>query len=129
MELFLNEIADIKICIIRGENSWVANFSSFGIYSRQNCRLRNYLEPSNLCCLTRFQNCSLAVVGEGEDLQIFDDEQVAPYLEGLDQEERRGGAATRGDDDDDDDGGDGDGPAGGDEGGEATAAEAPEVNL
>ena len=38
------------------------------------------------------QNCSLAVVGEGEELQIFDNEEVAPYLEGLDQEERRGGA-------------------------------------
>lgn len=32
------------------------------------------------------------MVGEGEELQIFDDEQVSPYLEGLDQEERRGGA-------------------------------------
>lgn len=42
-----------------------------------------------------FQNCSLAVVGEGEDLQIFDDDQVAPYLEGLDQEERRGGAGAK----------------------------------
>ncbi|KAF2366858.1 Proteasome subunit alpha/beta [Trinorchestia longiramus] len=45
------------------------------------------------------KNCSLAVVGEGEDLQIFDDDRVAPYLEGLDQEERRGAAAARGDGD------------------------------
>jgi len=36
------------------------------------------------------KNCSLAVVGEDEKLHVFDDEEVAPYLEGLDQEERRG---------------------------------------
>lgn len=38
------------------------------------------------------QNCSLAIVGKGEDLSIYDDDDVSPYLEGLDQEERRGGA-------------------------------------
>lgn len=40
------------------------------------------------------QNCSIAVVGKGDDLSIYDDEDVNPYLEGLDQEERRGGAGT-----------------------------------
>ncbi|KAA0203203.1 hypothetical protein HAZT_HAZT000755 [Hyalella azteca] len=49
------------------------------------------------------KNCSLAVVGEGEDLQIFDDDRVAPYLEGLDQEERRGGAAAKDDEDESED--------------------------
>jgi len=38
------------------------------------------------------KNCSLAVVGEGEDLKVFEEESIAPYLEGLDQEERRGGS-------------------------------------
>lgn len=40
------------------------------------------------------KNCSIAVVGEGEELSIYDDDDVNPYLEGLDQEERRGGAGT-----------------------------------
>merc|ERR1712025_23196 len=40
------------------------------------------------------KNCSVAVVGEGEDLSIYDDEDVNLYLEGLDQEERRGGAGV-----------------------------------
>ena len=34
-------------------------------------------------------------MGKGEALQIFEDDNVAPYLEGLDQEERRGGGASR----------------------------------
>ncbi|KAK4319837.1 hypothetical protein Pmani_009255 [Petrolisthes manimaculis] len=38
------------------------------------------------------KNCSVAVVGQGEDLSIYEDDDVNPYLEGLDQEERRGGA-------------------------------------
>ncbi|XP_053638668.2 proteasome subunit alpha type-1 isoform X1 [Cherax quadricarinatus] len=38
------------------------------------------------------KNCSIAIVGKGEDLSIYDDDDVNPYLEGLDQEERRGGA-------------------------------------
>ena len=44
--------------------------------------------------VTRPQNCSIAVVGKGEDLNIYDDDDVNPYLEGLDQEERRGGAGA-----------------------------------
>ncbi|KAK8405287.1 hypothetical protein O3P69_001693 [Scylla paramamosain] len=40
------------------------------------------------------KNCSIAVVGVGEKLSIYDDEDVSPYLEGLDQEERRGGTAA-----------------------------------
>ncbi|XP_068250470.1 proteasome subunit alpha type-1-like [Palaemon carinicauda] len=40
------------------------------------------------------KNCSIAVVGKGEKLNIYDDDDVNPYLEGLDQEERRGGAGT-----------------------------------
>jgi len=39
------------------------------------------------------KNCSIAVVGKGEKLAIYDDDDVSPFLEGLDQEERRGGAA------------------------------------
>merc|ERR1712180_67873 len=39
------------------------------------------------------KNCSIAVVGKGEKLAIYDDDNVSPFLEGLDQEERRGGAA------------------------------------
>lgn len=36
------------------------------------------------------------MVGEGDKLSIYDDDDVSPYLEGLDQEERRGGTgATR----------------------------------
>lgn len=36
------------------------------------------------------------MVGDGEKLSIYDDDDVSPYLEGLDQEERRGGTgATR----------------------------------
>jgi len=40
------------------------------------------------------KNCSIAVVGKDEKLAIYDDEDVSPFLEGLDQEERRGGAAV-----------------------------------
>lgn len=40
------------------------------------------------------KNCSIAVVGGGEKLSIYDDEDVTPYLEGLDQEERRGGTGA-----------------------------------
>lgn len=34
------------------------------------------------------------MVGEGEKLSIYDDDDVSPYLEGLDQEERRGGTGA-----------------------------------
>lgn len=40
------------------------------------------------------QNCSIAVVGDGDKLSIYDDDDVSPYLEGLDQEERRGGTGA-----------------------------------
>jgi len=40
------------------------------------------------------KNCSIAVVGEGEKLSIFEDDDVTPHLEGLEQEERRGGSGT-----------------------------------
>ncbi|XP_045604111.1 proteasome subunit alpha type-1 isoform X1 [Procambarus clarkii] len=40
------------------------------------------------------KNCSIAVVGKDEDLSIYDDDDVNPYLEGLDQEERRGGTGA-----------------------------------
>merc|ERR1711909_173440 len=40
------------------------------------------------------KNCSIAVVGKNEKLQIYDDDDVSPFLEGLDQEERRGGAVV-----------------------------------
>ena len=36
------------------------------------------------------QNCSLAIVGKGEELSILDEDDITPHLEGLDQEERRG---------------------------------------
>jgi len=36
------------------------------------------------------QNCSLAIVGEGADLEVLDDAAVTPFLEGLDREDRRG---------------------------------------
>merc|ERR1719312_1610030 len=32
------------------------------------------------------KNCSIAVVGKGEKLAIYDDDDVSPFLEGLDQE-------------------------------------------
>ena len=35
------------------------------------------------------KNCSIAVIGKGEDLNIYEDDNVSTYLEGLDQEERR----------------------------------------
>lgn len=52
-----------------------------------------YLSMWHICML---QNCSVAVVGEGEDLSIYEDDDVNPYLEGLDQEERRGGTGRSG---------------------------------
>lgn len=36
------------------------------------------------------KNCSLAIVGKGEELSILDEDDITPHLEGLDQEERRG---------------------------------------
>ncbi|XP_076045220.1 proteasome subunit alpha type-1-like [Oratosquilla oratoria] len=38
------------------------------------------------------KNCSISVVGSGEELNIYEDDAVSVHLEGLDQEERRGGA-------------------------------------
>ncbi|RXG61522.1 Proteasome subunit alpha type-1 [Armadillidium vulgare] len=37
------------------------------------------------------KNCSMAVVGKCDPLKLYDDDAIAPFLEGLDQEERRGG--------------------------------------
>lgn len=36
----------------------------------------------------------MAVLGKDEPLKIYDDDEITPYLEGLDQEERRDAGAS-----------------------------------